>query len=178
MYRQGTLDSLCGVYAVINSTKAMCDQHGRRLTRGACKELFVELCNVLAGGGRLADALANGTTIRTFQQMTRAAHEWVADQQGLQLKSVRAFGSAPSGLADYWDRLVDHTEQYGNGSVLVGMSGKHNHWSCIRSISERNISLMDSDGIVSLRRDRCTVGEPTTRRQHVLWPTQTLLVSA
>ncbi|MDR7117397.1 hypothetical protein [Caulobacter sp. BE254] len=177
MYRQGALDSLCGVYAVINSTKAMADRRGVRISRTRCRDLFIELCVVLADGGRLADAITQGTGIRTFQQMVRAAHEWTAENYGLRLKSVRAFNTQPAGLADYWTRVQAHAETFEAGSVLLGMVGRYDHWSCIRSISERRISLVDSDGIQHLNRDRCTVAAPSGRRQLILCPTQTLLVS-
>lgn len=178
MYRQGALDSLCGVYAIINSSKAMCDSQGVRLDRKGCQALFVELCGELAGGGRLAEALADGTTIRTFQQMTRTAHAWLNREYAIRLKSVRAFGQAPEGLAEYWSRILDHGYEFGAGSVMIRLSGKREHWTCIRSVTARGITLMDSDGIRALRRDRCTVAEPAGRRQHQLCPTQTLLVSA
>lgn len=178
MYRQGQLDSLCGVYAIINSSKAMCDQHGVRLTRAECRTLFVKVCGVLADDGKLAEALTEGTTIRTFQRMTRAAHDWLENDRGVSFQSRRAFGAAPAGLDDYWSRLLEHWTAFGPGSVLVGMSGQHDHWSCIRSMSERAINLMDSDGIHQLRRDRCTIAGSTRVRTSTLWPTQTLLISA
>ncbi|WP_411288530.1 hypothetical protein, partial [Phenylobacterium sp.] len=90
----------------------------------------------------------------------------------------RAFGQAPEGLAEYWAKILDHGDAFGAGSVMIRLSGKREHWTCIRSVTARGITLMDSDGIRALRRDRCTVGEAAGRRQHQLCPTQTLLVSA
>ena len=162
---------------IINSSKALCDRQRARLKRAECQQLFIEICGVLAGEGRLAEALAEGTTIRTFQRMTRAAHAWLKCERGIELQSVHAFGSAPRGLDQYWSRLLDHWRSYGSGSILLGMSGRYDHWSCVRSMSDRAISLMDSDGIHLLRRDHCTVAEYTELRRYVLWPTQTLLVT-
>lgn len=178
MYRQGALDSLCGVYAIINSSKAVCDTRDIRLDRDQCKALFVELCGVLADGGQLADGLTEGTTIRTFRRMTRTAHAWLRDRHELRLDSAQAFGTSPGGLDHYWSRVLSHVEEYGPGSVLIRLSGRYEHWSCIRSMSDRGINLMDSDGIKRLSRERCTVGlRSGRRRRHVLLPTQTVLVS-
>ena len=177
MYSQGNLDTLCGVYAVINSVKAVASTKGCRLTRGECVVLFRVLCRTLADGGRLEDALTEGTTIRTFQSMTRRAQEWLAAERGLVLSSRRAFGRPPGGLDRFWRRLQDHALDEGPGSILIGITGRMNHWSCVRSINDRAILLVDSDGVKFLRRDRCTVSEPDRRRIHQLVATQTLLVS-
>lgn len=177
MYRQGSLDSLCGVYAVINSVKAVSDSHGFHLRRWECSALFRRLCGVLAAGGRLADALTDGTTIRTFQAMTRDAHDWLAEARGLQLECRRAFGRSPASLDLFWRKLSDHVDAEGPGSVLIGLSGRMEHWSCIRSINDRAIVLVDSDGVRILRRQLCTIGNPDRRRIHQLIPTQALLIT-
>lgn len=177
MYSQGSLDSLCGVYAVINSVRTVAASHGQRLSRAECVDLFKRLCGVLADGGRLEDALTDGTTIRTFQAMTREAHDWLARGRGLVLESRRAFGRAPEGLDQFWRRLQNHASDEGPGSILIGIAGRIDHWSCIRSLNSRAILLVDSDGVKLLRRDRCTVSDPDRRRIYELAPTQTLLVS-
>jgi len=177
MYRQGNLDSLCGVYAVINSVRAVADTRGFNIRRPESSALFRRLCHVLADGGRLADALTEGTTIRTFQAMTRDAHEWLAEERGLQLESRRAFGQSPASLEVFWGRLRDHAAEEGPGSILIRLSGRMEHWSCIRSINDRAIVLVDSDGVKILRRDRCTISDPHGRRTHQLVPTQALLIS-
>lgn len=177
MYRQGQLDSLCGIYAVINSTKAMADRNAVRISRDECQALFVLLCEVLADDGRLAVALTRGTWIRTVQKMARAAHQWAGERHGLCLRSVRAFNTEPRGLEEYWSQVQAHAQRFGSGSVLLGMGGRHDHWSCIRSMNERTISLVDSAGIQRLHRDRCTIATAAGRRHHTLWPTQTLLIS-
>ena len=177
MYRQGSLDSLCGVYAVINSVKAVAHTRGFSLRRWECSELFRQLCGVLADGGLLADALTDGTTIRTFQAMTRDAHVWLLQMRGLQLECRRAFGKSPESLDHFWRKLSDHVEAEGPGSVLIRLSGRMEHWSCVRSINDRAIVLVDSDGVRILRRKLCTIADPDRRRIHQLIPTQALLVT-
>lgn len=177
MYRQGSLDSLCGVYAVINSVKAVAHTRGFSLRRSECRALFRRLCGVLADGGLLADALTDGTTVRTFQAMTRDAHEWLLEARGLQLQCRRAFGKSPESLDQFWRKLSDHAQDQGPGSVLIRLSGRMEHWSCIRSINDRAIVLVDSDGARILRRKLCTIAEPDRRRIHQLLPTQALLVT-
>ena len=177
MYRQGNLDSLCGVYAVINSVKAVAHTRGFSLRRPECIVLFRRLCGVLADGGLLANALTDGTSIRTFQAMTRDAHMWLVQARGLQLESRRAFGKSPESLDLFWRKLSDHVDDEGPGSVLIRLSGRMEHWSCIRSISDSAIVLVDSDGVRMLRRKLCTIAEPDRRRIHQLIPTQALLVT-
>jgi hypothetical protein len=178
MYSQGSLDSLCGVYAVINSVKAVAHSRGFRLSRTECSALFIRLCGVLADGGRLEDALTEGTTIRTFQAMARDAHQWLLRARGLRLDCRRAFGRQPTGLEMYWSRLSDHLEAEGPGSALIRLSGRIEHWTCVRSINDRAIVLADSSGAKILRRKLCTIADPDRRRIHQLIPTQALLVTS
>jgi len=177
VYRQGELDSLCGVYSVINSVKAVADTHGVKVTRGQCSDLFRRLCRVLADGGRLSDVLTEGMTITTLQAMTRDAHAWLADEAGLHLRCRRAFRSAPDSLDVYWRKLAGHVADERQGSVLIGLCGRMDHWTCVRSMSDRAIILVDSCGVKILHRNRCTIATPDLRRHHELVPTQALLVS-
>jgi hypothetical protein len=177
MYTQGSLDTLCGVYAVINSTKAVAATHGCRVRRPECTTLFRRLCDVLADGGILADALTEGTTIRTFQAMTRNAHAWLAAERGLELGSRRAFSASAGSLDLFWRKLEKHVGCEGKGSALIRLSGRIEHWSCVRSINSRAMVLVDSNGAKILRRDRCTIADPDRNRIHQLISTQALLVS-
>lgn len=162
---------------MINSVKAVAHTRGFRLSRHECSTLFRRLCGVLADGGRLADALTEGTTIRTFQAMARDAHAWLLETRGLELESRRAFARSPGSLDAFWQRISGQVGEEGPGSVLIRLSGRMDHWSCIRSINDRAIVLVDSDGVRILRRSLCTIVDADRRRVHQLVPTQALLVT-
>lgn len=178
MFRQGSLDTLCGIYAIINSTHEVCATWESRLKPDHHRALFRALCEELATEGDLAGALAGeGMGVRTLRKLLRRAHMYVEDETGLPFTHKRAFNSEPVSLDRYWDVVRDHVHENGPGSVLISLTGRHCHWSCIRTISEEGMVLRDSDGLIRLSRARCTTGAGDNRRHHVLWPTETLLIT-
>lgn len=172
---QGNLDGLCGVYSVVNSSIHL---SRRRLTEDQIKNLFRKLCSQLAQEGRLDDALFDGMTVRTLGRLIDASSAYLKEEGCGDLRRKMAFKSAPDGLAQFWDAVAAHIGDYGAGSVILGMGGKHDHWTCIGEISENRISLIDSDGIHHLSRKNCTIADERKGRHHVLWPTQTFFLNA
>ena len=131
----------------------------------------------MADGGRLAGALIEGTTITTFQAMARDAHAWLAEETGLELRCRRAFRSSPGSLDLYWRKLAAHLAEEKHGSVQIGLCGRTDDWTCVRFMSDRAITLVDSSNAKILYRERCTIGTADTPRHHELVPTQGLLAS-
>jgi hypothetical protein len=58
-FRQGDLDGMCGIYAVVNAVRAAAAPY-RHLPRSACLELFVELCKVRGRRDLLRAAVMDG----------------------------------------------------------------------------------------------------------------------
>lgn len=171
---QGNLDGLCGVYSVVNASLHL---SRRRLNQDQVKQLFRKLCSQLGRDRRLEDTLFDGMNFRTLGKLITTAATYLNEEGCGHLRRKIAFASAPSGLAEFWDAVTDHIEKHGPGSVILGMSGKHDHWTCVGSIGENRISLVDSDGRHHLSRKNCTVADERKGRHHVLWPTQTYLLT-
>ena len=75
MFRQGSLDTLCGIYAIINSTHEVCATWDTRLKPDQHRALFRALCEELATEGDLAAALAGeGMGVQTLRKLLRRAH--------------------------------------------------------------------------------------------------------
>lgn len=172
---QGNLDGLCGVYAVVNSVRNMSP---KRLNGEEEKELFRQLIARLGEESRLEDALCNGITVQPLGRLIDCASSFLQTKQGNRLNRNLAFRGAPEGLQHFWKTISTHLGDNGPGSVILGLGGKHNHWTCIGTMSENAITLIDSDGIRRLQRKHCTVSDVSGSRHHVLWPTQTYLLRA
>ena len=170
---QGNLDGLCGVYAVVNSVRNMSP---KRLNGDQEKDLFRQLIGMLGEEDRLEDALCNGMTVRPLGRLIDAASSFLQSTHGTRLGRQLAFRTAPEGLQQFWEAIVEHLDEHGPGSVLLGLGGKHDHWTCVGTMSENTITLIDSDGIRRIHRKHCTVADAKGLRHHVLWPTQTYLL--
>jgi hypothetical protein len=171
---QGNLDGLCGVYSVVNASLHL---SRKRLTADQTKELFRSLCDQLGREGRLEDTIVDGMTVRTLGRLIDTSASFLAAEGCGRIRRKMACKTT-YGLKEFWDRIVAHIETNGDGSVILGMGGMYDHWTCVREIDENRISLIDSDGLHRLRRTNCTVGERRKGRHHVLWPTQTFLLDA
>lgn len=172
---QGNLDGLCGVYAVVNSVRNM---NPKKLNGDLEKELFRKLIGTLGEEDRLEDALCNGMTVQPLGRLIDAASSFLQTAYGTRLGRKLAFRKVPEGLQQFWEAIVEHLGEHGPGSVLLGLGGKHDHWTCVGTISENTIMLIDSDGIRRILRKHCTIADAKGARHHVLWPTQTYFLHA
>ncbi|MFM2045037.1 MAG: hypothetical protein RLY86_3613 [Pseudomonadota bacterium] len=172
---QGNLDGLCGVYSVVNASLHL---SRKRLTQDQTKDLFRRLCAQLGEEGRLEDTLFDGMTVRTLGRLIDTSSEFLKEEGCGGIHRKVAFSSAPDGLARFWDAIAAHIKEHGTGSVILGMGGKYDHWTCVGAISENRISLIDSDGLQRISRINCTIADERVGRHHALVPTQTYLLSA
>ncbi|NPD16710.1 hypothetical protein HOY34_16070 [Xinfangfangia sp. D13-10-4-6] len=171
---QGNLDGLCGVYSVVNTTLQLSP---KRLSDKQTRGLFHCLCTQLEAEGRLVDALVEGMTVRVLARLLDAASGFLNNETGVRICRKLAYRSAPSGLSEFWSVLQSHVQGHGTGSVLLGLGGKYDHWTSVERITQSRISLLDSDGLQHLLRKHCTIADEHGSRHHVLWPTQTFLLS-
>ena len=58
--------------------------------------------------------------------------------------------------------------------AILGLSGKHSHWTVAREMSSLSVRLFDSGRMRSLARAQCTVRRTSVR--HQITPTHVLLV--
>lgn len=174
VYWQGALDGLCGVYSVINACSFM---FGRRLRKDDYRSLFRELGRTLEEQGRLGDVLASGMSVQTLGKLIDKASEFTSDLLREGIRRELAFRSDPPSLDLYWSKLAAHHRRTGEGQIIIGMSNSHDHWSCVRKVTDRSLLLADSVELRRLNRARCTISEPTDQQPHVLWPTQTYLLA-
>lgn len=77
-------------------------------------------------------------------------------------------------LSAYWQVLQQHHAKHGPGSVLLGLAGVHEHWTCVRSITEKSIMLADSMELCRLSRRHVSLNADG---KHQLHPRDTFLVS-
>ena len=168
--RQGSLDGLCGVYAVLNSL----DLVGMRMPRCALhKELFQQLTCALGAAALLA-AMHDGLDAPTLQRAAQIAFGWLAARHHAVLdvdlpfrgrrrfrstagflKAVRAYGAMP------------------NTAVIVAFGDQLRlHWTVVRELDGSDLLLRDSDGLRRL--DTSSYGVGMGRR--CFSPSDTLII--
>ena len=158
-FRQGELDSLCGLYATLNALHALCPD----LDGEVAEVIFPKMVKSLA---RQADrplaALCSGMSQDLVEAMLTIACREVERILGVRIR-FRALApfDEPPGLEGLWRRLQD---DIGRKQVaLLGISGAHEHWTVAYAITPKVMRLVDSQNWRVLMRDRCTTQPARTR---------------
>ncbi len=156
-YRQGDLDGLCGVYALVNALR-----HVERLNENQCEVMFRRLIRALGQGHRAQETLLWGLGFRKLKGLVVAAARCRFEDREL------AFGARPlrlkgkdRSLPGLWAAL---DEELGPTCVaLIGITGATDHWCVIHRVTAKTLWLLDSSGRTRIRRARCTVRASRTR---------------
>src|SRR5215203_5924913 len=167
-YRQGRLDGLCGLYALINALRLLCP----RLDEDACERAFCALLRALERQGcSLLNVIHRGLTRRELFQLIGPWQRFTARELGVVLAVSRLTVPEPS-LRGVWrslDRALD-----GKRVAIVGLDGAERHWTVAYAGTERTLRVADSCGLRVIYRAQCTVGRTSLRYQ--LRPSEVLLV--
>lgn len=177
--RQGSIDGLCGVYSVMNATEVVIGKfhYDRRLKRKASQRrvLFKNLIGYLAKHDLLEETLICGfDDIDAKGGFIDIAIKSVKRYQKRKLRKQIAFDTDDVTLNQYWEKLTEHLSQP-DSAVIISLSGRIKHWTCVRKITPNALILSDSSGIRRISRDRCAI-ETENRDMYTLWPTLTYLL--
>ena len=176
--RQGSIDHLCGIYSVLNATEVVVGKYvvDRKLGNKSSqrKTLFGELVAHLAKQDLLEAALTAGID-NVDAGLIDIAVKSVKTYQGQKMRKRVAFDTDWVPLDEYWERLATHLEQPGT-AVIICISGRREHWTCVKAVTDNALVLADSNGMKQIARSDCAVGTED-RGMYSLWPTMTHLLS-
>jgi hypothetical protein len=156
-YRQGDLDGLCGVYAVVNAVRYV-----EALNEDQCEVLFRRLIRALGRGNRAHETLLWGMGSRKLKGLVAAARRCRFEDRELAfaVRPLRLRGKSRC-LPGLWAALEG---ELGPTCVaLVGITGVTDHWCVVYRVTAKTLWLLDSAGRSWIRRSRCTVRASRTR---------------
>jgi hypothetical protein len=170
-FQQGSLDALCGVYAIVNAVSYFCSDLGEDEARA----LFARLLRKIGRARRKAlTSLREGLTLAQVRRLLKVARKRVERRFHVRLRVQRIrhkVRDAPQ-LSSLWREL---RQRLRNGSVaIVGIGGIEAHWSVAIRAGRTWLKLIDSDGLAALKRSSCAV-VPCARR-FVLDPAEILII--
>lgn len=149
---QGSLDGLCGLYAVINAVVPLCPE----LTENRCKDLFAALMAALCKRRRDPVAMVcAGLGTKGLRRLLKRAVRFAAEELGVTLQ-VEGFAPEPATVDELWTAIRDAITA--SSVAIVGLSGRTGHWTVAIGVTPKSMRLLDSDGQRFLRRARCRFG--------------------
>jgi hypothetical protein len=166
-FQQGGLDSLCGLYSIINAERIINNSSDEQAQR-----LFNDLIHYLSRKHLLANLLIGGVI---HKQMLLILDQVIGDR--IANVQIPWRGVPNPELTIFWKSLQWFLDGTLGRAIILGLQGFHDHWTVIESITERSIFLYDSALIKRLPRSRCTTVYATWKRKHLLLPAQTYFLS-
>lgn len=172
--RQGQLDSLCGLYAVINAIMLVVGDDVRR--PGIRKLLSDAGVDQLASEGYLAEAFKEGMPFRVLCRMFNAVAVELEALEGIAVRY--SIAANPSfGIDAFTERMATHLATHGPGSAILVVHGYIDHWTVVSAIDAHRVHLADCYGFRYFKRPSLkTDKDELPERRHELWPTQSLLL--
>ena len=167
-FQQGGLDSLCGLYSIINAERFI-----NHSSDEETQQLFDDLIHFLSRR-RLLSKLLIGGIIHTEMLLIL---DKVVGKQRISNVSIPWRGVPNPDLTTFWKSMQSFLDGTLGRAIILGLKGYHDHWTVIESITNRSIILYDSSLIKRLPRSSCTTVYATWKRKHLLLPAQTYFLS-
>jgi hypothetical protein len=167
-FQQGGLDSLCGLYSIVNAERIV-----NRSSDDETQILFDELIHYLARRGLLTKFLIGGIL---HPQMLIILKKVVGKKRIANME-IPWRGVQNPDLTTFWKSMQNFLDGTPGRAIILGLQGYHDHWTVIESITNRSILLYDSALIKRLPRSQCTTVYATWKRKHILLPSQTYFLS-
>jgi hypothetical protein len=167
-FQQGGLDSLCGLYSIINAERFV-----NHSTDEESQQLFNSLIHYLARHGLLSKFLINGIIHTEMVVILKR----VVGKKRISNVQIPFRGVTTPDLTRFWKYMQWFLDGTPGRAIILGLQGYHDHWTVIEKITNRSILLYDSSLIKKLPRNRCTTVYITGQRKHLLLPAQTYFLS-
>lgn len=160
-YCQGDLDSLCGLYAIINALCALCPEIDEEIATAIFRHLVRHGSEEL---DQLLPAASHGISRDGLRRLLRASIKYVGKHLGITIEQQGfAIPERRLSLDAVW-RLAE--EELDGQSVLILLTrGAQHHWTVAHAATRCLLRLIDSNGRRVLVRSRCTVKDTKTRFQ-------------
>ncbi len=166
-FQQGGLDSLCGLYSIVNAERFI-----NHSSDDEAQQLFDNLIHFLSRKRLLSKLLIGGII---HKQMLMILDQVIGER--IQSREVPWRGMPNPDLDTFWKSMQDFLDGRSGRAIILGLQGFHDHWTVIETITDKSILLYDSALIKRLPRSHCTTVYPAGKRVHVLLPAQTYFLS-
>ncbi len=160
---QGYLDSLCGVYGIVNAEKIVNNTNSEE-----SQLLFNLIISYLSKKRILKDIVINGINHKIMSNIMR---DVVGNRIPFSYTNKRFHN-----LSSWWSYSTEYLKQEKYRAIILSIGGKENHITVITGITKKRLILFDSGaygGINSIRRSSCKlVGTYGKSDKYIIYPSQ------
>ena len=166
-FSQGDLDGLCGVYSVLNTLKALGFRNNLKGRQTILVTILVQLYHDKQSSQFIIDGITTPDISRILKNIIKPEYE---------ITYSKPFHSkAEIDIAELWDALSSHLKKQNRAAILCIEGKAYGHWTVVTSITERRITLFDSDKMQWLNRSQLTTTEISPKTPVYIYPTSLFL---
>lgn len=158
--RQGVIDGLCGVYAVLNACRLLAVTGDQRLSPDLrwdqSKRLFRALCLCRSTRGLFPDIVCDGVEGPGMERLIAVAQYWASRHSRVVVdveEPKLPVGGA--GARGYFDALREamRVKRGERKAFILGLAPPWDHWTVVRRVREKEALFIDSWGFPSEKTD-------------------------
>jgi len=169
-YRQGDLDGLCGVYAVVNAVHLLCPEVDDELSDRLFRKLMKGIAKRRKRSHRVVWGGMGAKSLRHLAKIARCDLSKVLSIE-LTVQGLEVKGGKP-GIPQIWSALQEALDD--STVAIVGLGGRRHHWRVAHQLSDKQMRLQDSNNLKVVLRSGCTTR--ATECRYVLSPENVLLL--
>ncbi|KAB2657814.1 hypothetical protein F9K94_06220 [Brucella tritici] len=169
-YLQGSLDSLCGVYALINGIRWALRNEPLSAKGEHWEGLFRKLTNHAIKNRGDLELVSHGVTLYTMIALTHIARDRMRERHKIELLFRRPFAQSKPLEAEETLGTIEACLCQPDTAVLAAIYGTLDHWCVVKQLDDQHAYLFDSDRLFRLPRSALRPQEfiePHKRRAHV-----------
>lgn len=143
-FYQGYLDSLCGVYSIVNAHRIVtkCNQEQSQL-------VFNSIIEYLAKKRKLKETLLEGIN---HKMMSKIIYEVMPKYFSNVTTNLKGFYN----MNEWWNYSKSFLDTNPSSCIILSLSGIDNHLTVIESMTDKTMLLQDSTvGAVRVPRSKC-----------------------
>ncbi len=159
-FRQGYLDSLCGIYSILNADKVI-----NNPTKEESELLFNNIIRFLSKKRILRDIIIEGSDHKTISKIMDNV---VVDRIPLRMSNKKSLFS----IDEWWKYSQEFLSEKLNRAVIVSIGGKDSHLTVANKITNKRMFLLDSNWREFIKKDDCTTVWNYDETRHVIYPAQ------
>ena len=174
-FQQGGLDSLCGLYAVVNAVRLSAQPI--RLSSESCCELFEVLTGALDAQKKLHKMLIEGLVYPALSHLLHTADLWLKDKFDTSLHYRRPYHTRWPTKSGAINLLAEHLANPRTAAIVGLNHPEGGHWSVASAVTRGgSIVLFDSNKRRLVRGQ--SQNRSSVRNATELYPRQVFLIWA
>jgi hypothetical protein len=177
-YRQGQLDGLSGLYALINAIRLATHQHTGVLSHDVWRDLLLTLLAEAENVVGTATAVVCGIRTKPLYELGKRAASHMANEHGVPVTVSRSSG--PKHSFDGIIALLQEWTAQPRSAVVIELSGDIRHWTVVERVGKHSLELFDSSGMERVKLASCRLKHEWAHndsREYILRRRRVLLIS-